>query len=107
MRSYINRFIFRNTFKVIQLSVLLHILTKVSIINYRNSPVYVQKIINKILYSFRKFYKIYVDNIIIFLSLIKKHIKHLKLIFDILINMNIHLLFHKSFFDYSLIHLFK
>lgn len=43
----------------------------------------------------------------IFLSSIEEHIEYLKLIFDILININIYLSSYKSFFDYSLMHLFE
>lgn len=78
---------------------------KILIINYRNFFIYVQKIINKILRPFRKFCKLYINNIIIYSSLIKKHVKHFKQIFKILIKINIYLISRKLFFDYFFIHL--
>ena len=78
---------------------------KVSIMNYRNSSAYVQRMINKILRSYRHFYRAYVDNIVIFSTLLKKHLSHLRLVFSTLKKMNIYLLSRKSFFDYSSVQL--
>ena len=36
---------------------------------------------------------------------LKKHLKHLKLVFKTFDNMNIHLVFHKSFLEYLFVHL--
>ena len=56
--------------------------------SYRNSSAYVQKQINKILRHHRLFVKIYVNDILIFFKSLKKHVMHLKQVFEIL-NQNI------------------
>ena len=72
---------------------------------YRNSFIYVQRIINKILRSYRHFCRVYVDNIVIFFTSLKEHLSHLRFIFLTFEKMNIHLLSRKSFLDYSFIQL--
>ena len=78
---------------------------KVLIMSYRNSFVYIQKMINKIFRSYRHFCRAYVDNIVIFFTSLKKHLSHLRFIFSTFEKMNIHLLLRKSFFDYSFVQL--
>ena len=78
---------------------------KVLIMSYRNSSIYIQKIINKILRSYRHFYRTYIDNIIIFFTSLKKHLTHFRLIFSTFEKMNIYLLSRKSFLNYSSIQL--
>ena len=78
---------------------------KVPIMSYRNSSIYVQKMINKILRPYRHFCRIYVDNIVIFFISLEKHLSHLRFIFSTLEKMNIHLSPRKSFLDYSFIQL--
>ena len=73
--------------------------------NYHNSFIYVQKIINKILRSYRYFYRAYIDNIVIFSTSLKEHLTHLRLVFSTFEKINIHLLSRKSFFDYSFVQL--
>lgn len=46
------------------------------IINYRNSFIYVQKMINRILRLFHYFCKKYINNIIIFFISLEKHFNH-------------------------------
>ena len=75
------------------------------IINYRNSPVYVQKMIDRIFRLFRHFYKVYVNDIVIFFILFKKHFNYFIQIFRIFDNMNIYLIFVKIFLGYFLIQL--
>ena len=64
-----------------------------------------QKIINRIFYLYYKFCRAYINNIVIFLIFLNKHIKYLNLIFKILDNINIYLLFKKLFLDYLSIYL--
>ena len=73
--------------------------------SYRNSFVYVQKMINKILRPYRHFYYIYVDDIVIFFTSLKKHLSHLRLVFSTFKKINIHLSSQKSFLDYSFVQL--
>ena len=78
---------------------------KVPVMGYRNSPAYVQRMIDRILRPFRKFCRAYVDDIVIFSSSIEEHAEHLKLVFGALANMNIHLSPRKSFLGYPSVHL--
>ena len=78
---------------------------KVPIMSYRNSSIYVQRIINKIFRSYRYFCRVYVDNIVIFFMSLKEHLAHLRLVFSTLKKMNIHLSSRKSFLDYPSIQL--
>ena len=61
--------------------------------------------IDFIFQQFYKFCQVYVNDIVVFFMLLKKYLKHLKLIFKILDDMNIHLVSHKLFFKYFFIHL--
>ena len=73
--------------------------------SYRNSFIYVQRIINKIFRSYRHFCYAYIDDIVIFFTSLKKHLSHLRFIFSTLKKMNIYLLSRKSFLDYSFVQL--
>ena len=77
----------------------------VLVMGFRNSPVYVQRMIDRILRPFRKFCRAYVDDIVIFSSSLDEHLKHLKLVFGALERMNIHLSPKKSFLGYPSVHL--
>ena len=74
-------------------------------IDYRNSSTYVQKMINKIFRSYRHFYRVYIDDIVIFFTSLKKHLAHLRFIFSTFEKMNIYLSSRKSFLDYSFVQL--
>jgi hypothetical protein len=52
------------------------------IIKYKNSPPYVQRIINTILQLYRQFACYYVDDIVIFKTF-EKYIKYLNTIFEL------------------------
>ena len=56
--------------------------------------------INRILRLFRYFYKIYVNDIVIFFTSLKKHFSYLFQIFQIFNNMNIYFISIKVFLDY-------
>ena len=73
--------------------------------SYRNSLIYVQRIINKILRSYRHFYRAYIDNIVIFSTSLNEHLSHLRFVFSTFEKMNIHLSPQKSFLDYSFVQL--
>ena len=72
---------------------------------FRNSPAYVQRIIDRILRPFRHFCKAYVDDIMIFSSSLKEHINHLTQVFQTLAEMNIHLASNKAFLGYPSVRL--
>lgn len=77
----------------------------VPVIGYRNSPAYIQRIINRILRPFRRFCRAYVDDIVIFSSSLEEHLLHLDQVFKALDDMNIHLSPKKSFLGFPSVHL--
>ena len=72
----------------------------VPVIRFRNSPAYVQRIIDQILRPFRHFCRAYIDNIVIFSSTFDEHIQYLRQVFATLDKINIHLSPKKSFLGY-------
>ena len=78
---------------------------KVPVMGFRNSPAYVQRMIDRILRPFRHFCRAYVDDIVIFSSSLEEHIKHLTLVFQALSEMNIHLAPAKAFLGYPTVSL--
>ena len=68
--------------------------------SYKNSSIYVQKQINRLLRRFRRFVRVYVNNIIIFFKTTKKHIAHFCFVFGMLQTNNIFIKFNKVFLSY-------
>ena len=79
----------------------------VAMMRYKNSFVYVQRQIDRILHKHRKYVKTYVNDIIIFFKILKKHFRHLIKIFDILNVNNIIIKFGKTFLSYLTVQLLK
>ena len=75
----------------------------VTIMKFKNSSVYVQRKIDAILRIYRVFAKTYVDDIVVFSRILKKHLDHLRQIFQLLNSYDIRLLFKKSFLNYSIV----
>ena len=59
--------------------------------------------INRILRLFKKFYRAYVDDIVIYSKLLLEYISNLALVFKALLNINIHIFAKKSFLEYPFI----
>jgi len=74
---------------------------------YWNSPAYIQRMINRILWRQRAYARAYVDDIVIFSNTLKEHLKHLHNVFIMLKRMRICLSSEKSFLTYSFIQLLK
>ena len=72
---------------------------------YRNSPVYVQRIIDGIIRPHREYCRAYVDDLVIFSKSLDEHLKHLRLIFQELRERNICLSAKKSFLGYPSVQL--
>ena len=79
----------------------------VVVIRYKNNSTYVQKQINRLLKQFRRFARVYVNDIIIFFKTIKKHVQYLWFVFVILQHNNIFIKFNKVFLNYSFVVLLK
>ena len=78
----------------------------VAVMSYRNSSVYVQRQIDRILRSY-DFARAYVNDIVIFSNNLNDHIKHLRAIFQIFKTNNISVNFKKTFLKYSSVTLLK
>ena len=79
----------------------------VVVIKYKNNLTYIQKQINRLLKRFRRFVRVYVNDIIIFFKTTKKHVQHLRFVFVILQHNNISIKFNKTFLDYFFVVLLK
>ena len=77
----------------------------VPVMGYRNSPAYVQRMIDRILRPFRHFCRAYVDDIVIFSGSLEEHTRHLAQVFKALDTMNIHLAPNKAYLGYPSVHL--
>ena len=68
--------------------------------NYKDSFFYVQRQTNKLLRSYKKFAKIYVNDIIVHFKILRKHLKHLCTFFQMFRTKRINLIVIKSFLAY-------
>ena len=73
----------------------------VILMNYKNSSSYVQRQTNKLLRFYKHFVKTYVNDIIIHSQILKKHIVHLQILFQMFRVKRISLAIDKSFLFYS------
>ena len=73
--------------------------------SYRNFSASVQIQIDKILRNHRSFVRIYINDIVIFFKILKKHVMHLKQIFEILNQNSISINSSKIFLKISFINL--
>ena len=76
----------------------------VIVMRYKNSFAYVQRQIDRFL-RFYKFVKIYVDDIVIYFKILKKHFFYFREIFDILTTNNIFIKLEKTFVEYFTMYL--
>ena len=75
----------------------------VIIISYIELLTYVQRQIDNILRKFRVFARVYVNNIVIFNKTLKKHLQHLRSVFQLFQKMNIALKLIKIYLNYSIV----
>ena len=69
--------------------------------NYKNSSSYVQRQTDKLLRSYKKFAKVYVNDIIIHFKTLQKHLNHLRTFFQMFRIKRINLIVTKFFLTYS------
>ena len=69
--------------------------------NYKKSSLYVQRQTNKLLRSYKKFVRIYVNDIIIYSRTLKKHLNHLIIIFQLFRDKRMSLTSIKFYVNYS------
>src|SRR5436189_276573 len=75
----------------------------IAFMNYQESFLYVQHMMNMIFRSHKFFVCCYIDDIVIFLKILKNHLKHLNTVFNLFDKMRITLKEVKTHLDYSLI----
>ena len=56
--------------------------------------------------TYREFFRVYMNDIIMFSKTLTKHVEHFKQIFQLFVNKRVNLIFIKSFLNYSFIMLF-
>ena len=81
--------------------------SNVTLMNFKNSSFYVQRQTDQMLRSYRDFSRVYMNDIIVFSKTLKKHIVHLRQIFQLFANKRVNLTLNKSFLNYSFIMLFE
>ena len=69
--------------------------------SYKKSSLYVQRQTNKLLRSYKKFARIYVNDIIIYSRTLKEHLNHLIIIFQLFRNKRVSLTLIKFYLNYS------
>ena len=79
----------------------------VDVMKFKNFFFYVQREIDLILRNFKKFCRIYIDDIVIFSKTFEEHVEHLHQIFELFTNLNISLSLTNFFFDYFTVQLLK
>src|SRR5436190_22052927 len=65
-----------------------------------NSIIYVQQQLDNKFRNFQEFCRVYIDNIIIISTTLKKHLKHFNKIFDKFAELHISLTFSKFYIDF-------
>ena len=77
-----------------------------TIMKFKNNSIYVQRKIDEILRIYHVFAKTYVDDIVVFNRILKKHINYLRQIFQLLNSYDIRFSSKKLFLNYSIVVLF-
>ena len=77
----------------------------VIVIKFKNSSFYVQRKIDVFLQIYRVFARVYMNNIVIFNYILKKHISHLHVVFQLFDNYEINLSLKKFFLKYFIVNL--
>ncbi len=73
------------------------------LIDFQNSPIYIQHFINQLLRNLKYFYYIFINNIVIFSNIFENHYQYLVKIFMFFREKNISINLDKSFISYLLI----
>ena len=70
---------------------------------FKNSSIYIQRKINVILQVYCVFVKVYINNIVMFSKILKKHLTHLYKIFKLLDLFDIRFSSKKLYLKYSIV----
>ena len=71
--------------------------------SFRNIFAYIQRQIDVILRQYRVFARVYIDDIVVFNKILKKHLKHLTKMFELFRRLNIALKSFKTFLKYFIV----
>ncbi len=96
--DYRDRFIFINHRDVER--------SKVVFIGYTNSPPYIQRFIDRTLKLYRKYYCVFIDDVVIFSNIFKDYSKYLGTVFSLFEEKSISINPEKSFIGYLSIEFF-
>lgn len=80
---------------------------KVSIMSCMNSIAYVQRQIDNILRSIKSFAQVYIDDIVTDAQFFDEHVKHLRKLFDLLVEYNVFIVLNKVFLRYNSVNLLE
>lgn len=72
---------------------------------YKNSPVYVQRQIDRLLRKFRKFVRAYVDDVVVYFKTLEEYLNHLRQIFNLFVESGISVNPKKAFLGYPSVQL--
>src|SRR5436189_4300016 len=75
----------------------------VALMSYQESSLYAQHMMNMIFRFYKFFVCCYIDDIVIFLKILKNHLKHLNIVFNLFDELRITFKEVKTHLDYSLI----
>ena len=75
--------------------------------NFRNSSIYVQRKIDQLLQEYRVFARVYMNDVVIFNKILKKHVQHLTIIFSLFIKLRINLKLFKTYLSFFFVILFE
>ncbi len=78
-----------------------------TVMRFKNLSVYIQRQIDHLLWSFQIFICIYVNDIIIYFKILKKHLHHLSVIFSLFVKRNIFIKLNKVFLKYLIVQLLR
>ena len=79
--------------------------SNIVLIGFKNSPTFVQRFIDRLFFKHRYFVRAYIDDIVVFSSSPKEHLKHLKIVLEIIDKARLHISTPKSFAGYPTVRL--
>lgn len=77
----------------------------VAVMSYKNSPIYVQRQIDRLLRKFRKFARAYIDDVVVYSKTLEEHLNHLRQIFNLFVESGISVNPKKTFLGYPSVQL--
>ncbi|CZR65238.1 uncharacterized protein PAC_15138 [Phialocephala subalpina] len=79
--------------------------SKVALMSFKNSGAHAQRVMDSKLRPFHHFARAFIDDMVVFSKTKEKHLHHLRQIFELFVEMRLHLSPVKSFLGYPSVHL--